>query len=184
MRNELPFPEVLLSQSTLMAVIIASETGSRSKRRPLPQIRMDMTPLVDLGFLLLTFFILTTHLLDQRVMNLNMPAPGPSMPANNALTILLDGKEGAFGYQGAFDPVTTRLQSLGGKALRNTLLAFREMNEQANTPLVCIVKAGNGVRYGSVVHAVDELNYAGITRFSVQDSISEGERTLLWLVQR
>ena len=167
-----------------MAEIIASETGNRSKRRPLPQIRMDMTPLVDLGFLLLTFFILTTHLLDQRVMNLNLPAPGPSMPANNALTILLDGRDGAFGYQGAFDPVSTRLQSLGGRALRNTLLAFREMNEQANTPPVCIVKAGEGVRYANVVHAVDELHQAGITQFSVQDSVSAGERTLLWLAQR
>ena len=68
--------------------------------------------------------------------------------------------------------------------MRNTLLAFREMNEQANMQPVCIVKAGDGVRYASVVHAVDELHYAGITQFSVQDSISEAERTLLWLVQR
>ena len=60
-----------------MAEIIASSSGRRSKRRPIPQVHLDMTPLVDLGFLLLTFFILTTHLLDQRVMNLTMPVPGP-----------------------------------------------------------------------------------------------------------
>lgn len=44
-----------------MAEFITSTYGRHSKRRPLPQVRIDMTPLVDLGFLLLTFFILTTH---------------------------------------------------------------------------------------------------------------------------
>ncbi|MEO8589537.1 MAG: biopolymer transporter ExbD [Flavobacteriales bacterium] len=162
-----------------MAEIIATSSGRRSKRRPLRPVHLDMAPLVDLGFLLLTFFILTTHLLDQRVMSLTMPLPGPPTLANNTLTILLAGKGAAFGYQGAFDPTTTRLQPLGGKALRNTLRAFRALNEQANTPPVCIVKAAEGTRYAQVVDAVDELNYAGIERFSVQDSLFERERTLL-----
>lgn len=162
-----------------MAEIIVSEGGRRSKRRPLPQVHMDMTPLVDLGFLLLTFFILTTHLLDQRVMDLKMPLPGPAMKVNNTLTILLDGKGRAFGYQGAFDPAATTLQSLGGKALRNTLQAFRTMSTQAKLPPVCIVKANDNVRYGQVVDAVDELHYAGIERFSVQDSLFQEELALL-----
>ncbi len=162
-----------------MAEIIASTSGRRSKRRPLPQVHMDMTPLVDLGFLLLTFFILTTHLLDQRVMNLTMPVPGPPTQANNTLTILLAEKGAAFGYQGAFDPAKTRLEPLGGKAMRNTLRAFKALSDQAHTPPVCIVKTAEGVRYVQVVDAVDELNYAGIQRFSVQDSLLEQERTLL-----
>ena len=53
------------------------------------------------------------------------------------------------------------------------------MNDKAKTAPVCIVKAGEGVRYMNVVDTVDELNYAGIDRFSVQDSLYEGERTLL-----
>ena len=162
-----------------MAEIIASTSGRRSKRRPLPQVHLDMTPLVDLGFLLLTFFILTTHLLDQRVMNLTMPLPGPPTLANNTLTILLAEKGAAFGYQGAFDPARTRLEPLGGKALRNTLRVFKALSDQAHTPPVCIVKAGEGVRYVNVVDAVDELNYAGISRFSVQDSLYAGERVLM-----
>ena len=162
-----------------MAEIIASSLDRIRQQGPIPQVHLDMTPLVDLGFLLLTFFILTTHLLDQRVMNLTMPVPGPPTLANNTLTILLAEKGAAFGYQGAFDPATTQLQSLGGKAMRNTLRAFKVLNEQANTPPVCIVKAGEGVRYVNVVDAVDELNNAGISRFSVQDSLYAGERVLL-----
>ena len=168
-----------------MADIIASNTGSRNKRRrSIAPIKIDMTPLVDLGFLLITFFMLTTHLLDQRVMNLTMPVPGPPMKANNTLTILLAEKNTVYGYQGAFDPVRTVLQPLGGKAMRNTLHAFKTLNDQAKTAPVCIVKAGDGVRYMNVVDAVDELNYAGIERFSVQDSLYEGERTLLATVPK
>lgn len=159
-----------------MAEIIASSSDRRSKRRPLPQVRIDMTPLVDLGFLLLTFFILTTHLLDQRVMNLTMPAPGPPTLVNNTLTILLTGGDRAFGYQGEFEPSTTVLQPLGVKAMRNSLHAFKALSEKAHLPPVCIVKADEGVPYASVVHTVDELNHAGIGRFSVQDSLLEGER--------
>ena len=162
-----------------MAEIIASTSGRRSKRRPLPQVHMDMTPLVDLGFLLLTFFILTTHLLDQRVMNLTMPLPGSPTLANNTLTILLDGRNRLFGYQGAFDPATTVLQPLGGKALRNTLRAFKVMSDQSQQAPVCIVKTNDDVRYEQVVDAVDELNHAGIVRFNVQDSLLAQERTFL-----
>ena len=84
-----------------MAEIIQSTSQGRHKRRPsIAPIKLDMTPLVDLGFLLLTFFILTTHLLDQRVMNLTIPLPGPPTLANNTLTILLAEKGVAFGYKG------------------------------------------------------------------------------------
>lgn len=135
--------------------------------------------MVDLGFLLITFFMLTTHLIDHRVMDLKLPLPGSPTEANNTLTILLDGKGRRYGYQGEFNEATTVLQPLGGKALRNTLQRFKELSNEVLQPPVCIVKAGNGVRYQQVVTAVDELNHAGIERFSVQDSLFAGERQLL-----
>lgn len=112
-------------------------------------------------------------------MDLTMPVPGPPTKANNTLTILLDGRGRAFGYQGVFDPASTVLQPLNDKAFRNTLRVFRELNERAGTSPVCIVKTSEGARYGSVVAAVDELHRANITRFSVQDDLYEEERTLL-----
>ena len=83
---------------------ITTTNSCRSKRRSLPH--LDMTPLADLGFLLTTFFMLTTHPIDHRVMNLELPLPGKATPANNTLNILLDGKGRRYGYQGEFSAAT------------------------------------------------------------------------------
>lgn len=92
---------------------ITTSTSSRSKRRALPRLHLDMTPLVDLGFLLIPFFMLTTHLIDQWAMNLELPLPGKATSANNTFTILLEAKGRHYGYQGEFSAATL-LQPLGG----------------------------------------------------------------------
>ena len=162
-----------------MADIIGSEGSRRNQRRASPSLHLDMTPMVDLGFLLITFFMLTTLLLDQRVMDLNIPRSGESTEVGNTLTILLHGREEQFAYQGDFHAATTVLQPLGGKALRNTQQAYKAMSERANLPPICIIKAGQDVRYANMVDVVDELHFAGIDRFSLQDSLLHPERELL-----
>lgn len=137
-----------------------------------------MTPLVDLGFLLLTFFILTTHLIDQRAMDLAVPLPGPAGKANNTLTILLDARGHRYGYQGELGP-STALQPLDGRTLNNTLTRYRELSAGSGLPSICIVKTSIGVRYKNVVHTVDAIKQAGIAQFGVQDSLFDAERMLL-----
>lgn len=111
-----------------------TSTSPRSKRRPTPRLHLDMTPFVDLDFLLIPFFMLTTHLMDQWVMNLELPLSGTATSANNTLTILLEEKGRHYGYHGEFSAATL-LQPLGGKALRNTLDSFRAISVQAEQSL-------------------------------------------------
>jgi biopolymer transport protein ExbD len=69
-----------------------------------------MTPMVDLGFLLLTFFVLTSTFSKPKVMSLVYPAkqeePTPDNPdqlVNNAITFLVT-KDRVFYYEGEFNP--------------------------------------------------------------------------------
>ena len=64
--------------------------------------RPDMTPMVDLAFLLVTFFVLTTSMMKSRAMEIIYPSEeGVPLKANNVVSILLDeGKDRIFWYYG------------------------------------------------------------------------------------
>jgi biopolymer transport protein ExbD len=71
---------------------------------------IDMTPMVDLAFLLLTFFIMTTTFSKPKTMEINMPVkPKDSteqqkVKESQALTILITDKNKIVWYQGIVDP--------------------------------------------------------------------------------
>ncbi|MBP6458466.1 MAG: biopolymer transporter ExbD [Crocinitomicaceae bacterium] len=78
------------------------------KKRPKKgSTRIDMTPMVDLGFLLLTFFVMTTTFSKPKVMSLAYPAkidtpsPDKQEPINNGVTFLLS-EDKIFYYFGQF----------------------------------------------------------------------------------
>jgi hypothetical protein len=80
------------------------------KKRPKKgSTRIDMTPMVDLGFLLLTFFVMTTTFSKPKVMSLSYPAKIDKTedvkqpPLNNGITFLLS-KDKIFYYVGEFNP--------------------------------------------------------------------------------
>ncbi|MEO6833037.1 MAG: biopolymer transporter ExbD [Chitinophagaceae bacterium] len=76
--------------------------------------RVDLTPMVDLGFLLITFFMYTTTLAKPKTMEINMPYKDPTMKvedqskvkASTALTILLTKNHRVYTYEGIGDDPT------------------------------------------------------------------------------
>lgn len=85
-----------------------ADDGKKKKRPKKGSTRVDMTPMVDLGFLLLTFFVLTSTFSKPKVMSLVYPAkqeePTPDNPdqlVNNAITFLVT-KDRVFYYKGEF----------------------------------------------------------------------------------
>lgn len=79
------------------------------KRAKKSSTRIDMTPMVDLAFLLLTFFVLTSTFAKPKTLEINYPVDDDTNPmkVTNALTFILtekdkDGKEQAYYYYGEF----------------------------------------------------------------------------------
>jgi len=97
-----------------MAELAQDDGGGKKggKKRPKKaSARIDMTPMVDLGFLLLTFFVLTSTFAKPKVMSLVYPAKDPDKPeqpkdeqlVNNAITFIVSDDR-LFYYKGEFYP--------------------------------------------------------------------------------
>src|SRR4051794_38045063 len=80
------------------------QKGTKQKIHVMPKI--DMTPMVDLGFLLITFFIFTTTMSQKNAAQLIMPdtkgTPGV-LKSSHALTFLIGENNKLFSYEGAWD---------------------------------------------------------------------------------
>ena len=95
-----------------MAEIIQQEKGKGGKKRAkkLPP-HMDMTPMVDLMMLLITFFMLTTSMSKAKVMDITLPdkitdpnQEAPKISASRTLNIILGPENKIYWYPGGVKP--------------------------------------------------------------------------------
>lgn len=150
--------------------------GRRSKKL---STRVDMTPMVDLGFLLITFFMLTTTMSKPRSLSLIMPADGPPMPvgASKSLTLLVGANNAISWYDGQGDdpaapPVIHRSSFSPGKGIGEVIRAKQQKVAQLYgdaDQLVVSVKASPGAQYRNVVDALDEMKINRVARFALVD---------------
>lgn len=120
------------------------------KRAKKSSTKVDMTPLVDLAFLLLTFFVLTSTFSKPKVMSLVYPAkPDESKPkppdaeVNNAVTFLLSDNR-IFYYEGQFYPegntdgkpaTTLEETNFGSEGLRKELADMNSFIREGKSKL-------------------------------------------------
>ncbi|OCK52393.1 biopolymer transporter ExbD [Chryseobacterium sp. CBo1] len=70
-----------------MAEVITNEKQGGKSRQSKKRIGIDMTPMVDLGFLLITFFMFTTNFTKPNVMDLGLPAKDPNPTRTDNIVI-------------------------------------------------------------------------------------------------
>ncbi len=149
-----------------MAAITATPQKGKSKthRRP---VGIDMTPMVDLAFLLLTFFVMTSTLMNPKAIEMNMPAtdvtePRPPIDHKKVLNLVLGKDNAVYWYVGmpGSEPAQTGFAHAG---VRKLLL---EKNREISKMYV-LVKPSDESRYQNTVDVLDELAIAGITRYSL-----------------
>jgi biopolymer transport protein ExbD len=149
--------------------------GKRKKGRRLG-IRIDMTPLVDVAFLLLTFFMFTTSMSRPQTMEINLP-PDPNVnievAESNLLTIRVNDKGELF-WNIALD-APKRIEF-------NELRAFLRERIIANPKLITVLKIDRSAKYNTMVNTIDEFNLANITRFSLAPLL-EKDKDLIAKVQ-
>jgi biopolymer transport protein ExbD len=138
-------------------------TGKKNRTRKAP-LKIDMTPLVDLGFLLITFFIFTTTMSKPTVTKLFMPANGDSTRSseNLSLTILLNGNDSIYYFHGKWDEAVAsnevyrtnfNVASGIGKIIREKQKILGERKDE----LMFLIKPLENSSYNSLMNALDEV---------------------------
>ena len=126
--------------------------GKGKKRKSRLGVRLDMTPMVDVAFLLLTFFMLTTTLLTPQVMEISLP-PDSKVPVqiaeSNLLTLRIRGDQTIFWNMGQEAP-----QKVAEKDVPNLLKEHLKVNPKLST----LMKIDRAAKYQTLVNMIDDLN--------------------------
>lgn len=119
-----------------------------------------MTPMVDVAFLLLIFFMVTTVFSRPLAMEVNMPDPDAKVevPESNVMTVYVEADDSIHARMG-----TGELSDYSWE----TLFQAFSGNYQANPALIILVKIHRDARYEMMVDMMDALEEAGMERFSV-----------------
>ncbi len=149
------------------------ERGRRAKRkRKRLGFHIDMTPMVDVAFLLLTFFMLTTTFGKANTMEINIPPESSEIKIaeTNVMTFRVVEEGYVYWSIGEGAPRKLRLydEEEGmtlGKEVREMLL----QQTRANSKLVIVVKISDKAKYKYLVDLIDEFNMMKIDRFSLDD---------------
>lgn len=132
-------------------------------------LHIDMTPMVDLAFLLLTFFIMTTTLMKQSAMEIVQPIPDTEgrhkeIKAESVLNLVLGKNDQVYWYIGMPGSETspTDYSSSGVRKLLTQKKA-----EIKN--LYVFIKASDQSRYQNMVDVLDEIMITNTVNYTLLD---------------
>ncbi|MBO9658089.1 MAG: biopolymer transporter ExbD [Chitinophagaceae bacterium] len=169
--------------------------------------RVDMTPMVDLGFLLITFFIFTATMSSPTTMDLNMPKDTEKqeeetkVKQSGALTIMLGKNNNVYYYEGELAPDGSNFKATDFAGIRKEIIrkkkdviaAYRgdaaceqKARDKGKDPkaecqdqdLVVVIKPMNEATYKNTVDILDEMTINAVKRFAMV-KISDTERDLV-----
>jgi biopolymer transport protein ExbD len=160
----------------------AQKPGKRRAKKM--STRIDMTPMVDLAFLLLTFFMLTTTFAKPTVMELTMPVKSDEptdVALSKAMTILLGKNHQVHYYFGLNDPTDKTVavpelntSSFAASGIRQVLLS----RQQLQHGLVVLIKPTADSKYQDMVDILDEMNITNQKKYALV-KITQADLTLL-----
>jgi biopolymer transport protein ExbD len=133
--------------------------------------RVDLTAMVDLAFLLITFFMLTTTLAKKKAMDLTMPdnsVKTSQLPiaASRSMTILLGSHNKVEWYMGEPGKSAPTVDNYGKDGIRKALIENGKQVAATHAApdnfMIVVVKPSDKSTYENLVSVMDELNITNV----------------------
>ncbi|PJR04821.1 ExbD/TolR family protein [Avrilella dinanensis] len=170
----------------------SNDGGGKKVRSKKQNAGVDLTAMVDLAFLLITFFMLTTSLAKPQSMELTMPdksdqpLPPIDTKESKTMTILLGKDRTLKYYMGRFDAPYNGEgptdEDYGGNGIRKVILQkmadLKARGLEGKEGLVVLIKATDDATYADMIDILDEMAIVGQTMYSIQD-MSDAEQEIM-----
>lgn len=149
---------------------------------------VDLTPMVDLGFLLITFFVFTNTMARPTVMNLNMPLdtvePDDKICESCALTLLLDANNTIQYYEGIPGENTlVKTTNFSKEGIRDIILQKKKQVQQLtknHDEITLIIKSSRESSFSNFVDIIDEVAINNIRHYYVT-AVDESDEKMFHL---
>lgn len=140
---------------------------------------VDMTPLADLGFLLITFFMFTTTFSKPNVMGLNMPPKTPpdmkviqpEVNRKNTLTLILGADDKLYWHQEELMDLTAanlNVTDYSREGIRQTINTAKQ-NAPEKEFFTVIIKPTDDSTYENLVNTLDEMEITESGKYGIVD---------------
>lgn len=138
--------------------------------------KVDMTPMVDLAFLLVTFFMLTTTFSKPQTMEINMPEKNQKdekmkVAETRTTTLILAENNKIYYYSGLAENPELNVTNFAETGIRKLLL---DKVKTVKDPIV-IIKAKKNSKYRNLVDVIDEMAITGVKIYAVVDITPQDE---------
>lgn len=136
--------------------------------------RVDLTPMVDLGFLLITFFVFTTTMSRSTAMNMTEPKDDPShvkeLKKDGVITLLLGDKDVLCYYEGQLDSTSDqmltqvkKITDFTGTNIHQLRKVITDKKKKTETKyLMYIIKSSKESTFKNSVSILDEMTICDI----------------------
>ncbi len=138
---------------------------------------VDLTPMVDLGFLLISFVVFTTTLFQPVSLGIIMPDEKPTttpslLAAQDAIHLILTNAENIYMYTG--DDYTSGINTnYAPDGLRKKLTDYIDEHSSKSVSLekkCVLIKPSANATLGNIVDVLDEISIAGIKKYVLMES--------------
>ena len=151
-------------------ITTSENKGSKNRKRMNKKsTRVDLTPMVDLGFLLITFFVFTTTMSTTTAMGMVTPRDVDNIRdavcESCVITVLPAGDNKVYYYEGAEKDAVYRETNYSATGLRK-LLADKKSSTSANhKEAILIIKPGETSSFKNLVDIIDESTICMYKRY-------------------
>ncbi len=142
------------------AVDVGAPKGKGKKKTRRGGIRIDMTPMVDIAFLLLIFFMVTTVFRRPQALEITLPGEKNEVevPERNVMSILVDQDGKAYWHLGLDLPTPVEVDKVNE-------IVYQERSQ--NPALAAVIKIDRAAPYHYMVDVLDEVTLGKLERFSL-----------------